>query len=301
MATLGLIFPPDQPPEHLLEVARAAELAGIPELWLWEDCFAESGIACAATVLAATTRLRVGIGLMPVPLRNVALTAPYMHNGVFATLHEVVEFLPGIGHGVLDWMGQAGVRAESPLTLLREYGTALRDLLDGAEVTTAGRYVQLDRVALRHPPTERVPLWLGGAGPKTIALAAEIGDGLVFDGGVAKLPTALAQESYAARPQPPSPQEPPSPQGPSPGGLDVVSFLSVPITTGPAELAQRAREMAASGATRIPVCAVSAAGPPDNSPALGDFAEVVGAAAALLGASPTHGRNSVTADPRRTQ
>jgi hypothetical protein len=83
--------------------------------------------------------------------------------------------------------------------------------------------------------------------------------------------------------------------------MDVVSFLSVPITTGPAELAQRAREMAASGATRIPVCAVSAAGPPDNSPALVDFAEVVGAAAALLGASPTHGRNSVTADPRRTQ
>lgn len=300
MVTLGLIFPPDQPPEHLLEVARAAELAGIPELWLWEDCFAESGIACAATVLAATTRLRVGIGLMPVPLRNVALTA--MEIATLARLFPG-RLLPGIGHGVLDWMGQAGVRAESPLTLLREYGTALRDLLDGAEVTTAGRYVQLDRVALRHPPTERVPLWLGGAGPKTIALAAEIGDGLVFDGGVAKLPAALAlaQESYAARPQPPSPQEPPSPQGPSPGGLDVVSFLSVPITTGPAELAQRAREMAASGATRIPVCAVSAAGPPDNSPALGDFAEVVGAAAALLGASPTHGRNSVTADPRRTQ
>lgn len=283
MVTVGLIFPPDQPPEHLLEVARAAELAGIPELWLWEDCFAESGIACAATVLAATTRLRVGIGLMPVPLRNVALTA--MEIATLARLFPG-RLLPGIGHGVLDWMGQAGVRAESPLTLLREYGTALRDLLDGAEVTTAGRYVQLDRVALRHPPTERVPLWLGGAGPKTIALAAEIGDGLVFDGGVAKLPAALelAQESYAARPQPPSPQEPPSPQGPSPGGLDVVSFLSVPITTGPAELAQRAREMAAAGATRIPVCAVSAAGPPDSSPALVDFAEVVGAAAALLNA-----------------
>ena len=283
MVTVGLIFPPDQPPEHLLEVARAAELAGIPELWLWEDCFAQSGIACAATVLAATTRLRVGIGLMPVPLRNVALTP--MEIATLARLFPG-RLLPGIGHGVLDWMGQAGVRAESPLTLLREYGTALRDLLDGAEVTTAGRYVQLDRVGLRHPPTERVPLWLGGAGPKTIALAAEIGDGLVFDGGVAKLPAALAlaQESYAARPQPPSPQEPPSPQGPSPGGLDVVSFLSVPITTGPAELAQRAREMAAAGATRIPVCAVSAAGPPDSSPALVDFAEVVGAAAALLNA-----------------
>ena len=26
------------------------------------------------------------------PLRNIALTAPYMHNGMFKTLREVIEF-----------------------------------------------------------------------------------------------------------------------------------------------------------------------------------------------------------------
>jgi len=132
---VGLIFPPDQPPEALLEVARAAEDAGIPELWLWEDCFAESGIACAAAALAATDHLRVGIGLMPVPLRNVALTAMEV-----ATLARMFpgRLLPGIGHGVLEWMGQAGVRADSPLTLLREYAVALRRLLDGEQVHRTG-------------------------------------------------------------------------------------------------------------------------------------------------------------------
>ena len=44
-------------------------------MWLWEDCFAESGIATAAAALAWTERLTVGIGLLPVPLRNVALSA----------------------------------------------------------------------------------------------------------------------------------------------------------------------------------------------------------------------------------
>jgi alkanesulfonate monooxygenase SsuD/methylene tetrahydromethanopterin reductase-like flavin-dependent oxidoreductase (luciferase family) len=53
-------------------VTRAAEEAGLEELWLWEDCFAESGVAPAAAVLGWTQRLRVGIGLLPVPLRNVA-------------------------------------------------------------------------------------------------------------------------------------------------------------------------------------------------------------------------------------
>ena len=36
-------------------------------------------------------------------------------------------------------MGQVGVRAESPLTLLREYVGALRALLAGDEVSTQGR------------------------------------------------------------------------------------------------------------------------------------------------------------------
>ena len=77
-------------------------------------------------------------------------------------------------------MGQAGVRVASPLTLLREHATALRSLLAGEEVTTDGRYVTLDAVRLDWPPTEPVPLWLGGFGPRTLALAGELGDGLIL-------------------------------------------------------------------------------------------------------------------------
>jgi alkanesulfonate monooxygenase SsuD/methylene tetrahydromethanopterin reductase-like flavin-dependent oxidoreductase (luciferase family) len=138
MTTLGLIFLPQLAPERLREVTRAADTAGLDELWLWEDCFFESGIASAAAALAWTERVRVGIGLLPVPLRNVALTAMEM-----ATLQRL---FPGrariaVGHGVQSWMGQVGARAGSPLTLLREQLTALRALLDGQEVSTKGRYV----------------------------------------------------------------------------------------------------------------------------------------------------------------
>ncbi|HWN61755.1 MAG TPA: LLM class flavin-dependent oxidoreductase, partial [Streptosporangiaceae bacterium] len=75
MPTLAAIFTPDQPPERLGAVAAAAEAGGLAELWVWEDCFKESGIASAAAVLATTSHIRVAIGLLPVPLRNVALTA----------------------------------------------------------------------------------------------------------------------------------------------------------------------------------------------------------------------------------
>lgn len=178
MTTLGVIHPPSVAPEHLPEVARATEAAGITDLWLWEDCFKNSGIGPAAAALAVTERLQVGIGLMPVPLRNVALTA--MEIASLARLFPG-RLLPGIGHGVLDWMGQVGARAESPMTLLREYGTALRALLAGEELSVSGRYVSLDRVQLDWPPPP-VPLYVGGVGPKTVALAGAIGDGLIFTG-----------------------------------------------------------------------------------------------------------------------
>ncbi|MCR8671202.1 LLM class flavin-dependent oxidoreductase, partial [Agrococcus sp. HG114] len=179
MPQLSLIIPPDQAPERFVPVARAAESAGVEEVWLWEDCFAEPGPAPAAALLTATERLRVGIGLMPVPLRAAALTAMEI-----ATLERMApgRLLPGIGHGVLEWMGQAGVRAESPLTLLREHAEAIRLLLAGDEVSADGRYVQLDRVQLRWPPQSPPPLLVGAQRPKTLALAAELGDGVVLAG-----------------------------------------------------------------------------------------------------------------------
>lgn len=262
MTSIGLIFPPDQPPERLREVALACEDAGIPELWLWEDCFAESGLAPAAAVLAWTERLQVGIGLMPVPLRNVALTAMEL-----ATLGRLFpdRLIPGIGHGVLDWMGQVGARAASPLTLLEEYGTALRRLLDGEEVSEQGRYVQLDRVQLRWPP-ERMPIHVGAVGPKTMALAGRIGDGVILTEQTS--PDAQADGMRLARE---------ARQG---AGVDRpfegITFVSTPTGTSAADLAEQVRRAAASGADRVAVCGVtSPGGPPDGSDSILDLLPVV--------------------------
>lgn len=44
MTTLGVIFGPQFAPERLQDTVRAAESAGVDELWLWEDCFEYSGL-----------------------------------------------------------------------------------------------------------------------------------------------------------------------------------------------------------------------------------------------------------------
>ncbi len=181
MTTLGLVFVPSLPPEQLKSVALLAEELGLEELWLWEDCFMESGIASAAAALAWTTHVNVGIGLLPVPLRNVALTAMEV-----ATIDRLFpgRLRLGVGHGVQEWMGQIGVRAESPMTLLREYTVALKRLLAGDRVTTDGRYVHLDGVALDWPPTSPVPVNVGAVGPRTLQLSGEVADGTILTMGV---------------------------------------------------------------------------------------------------------------------
>ena len=180
MTTLGVVFVPQFPPERLRSVVEAADRAGLEELWLWEDCFLEGGISMAATALAWSERLVVGIGVLPVPLRNVALTAMEV-----ATLHRLApgRVRVGVGHGVLDWMAQVGERVASPMTLLAEYVTALQRLLGGERVSVDGRYVRLDGVELYWPPPGPVPVLLGAIGPRTLYLAGELGDGVVLTGG----------------------------------------------------------------------------------------------------------------------
>ena len=237
MAALAAIFTPDQPPERLGAVAAAAEAGGLEQLWVWEDCFKESGIATAATVLATTRRLTVAIGLLPVPLRNVALTA--MEIATLARLFPG-RLTVGIGHGVQEWMGQVGARVESPMTLLREYTTALHALLQGQRVTTHGRYVHLDDVALDWPPLVVPPLLVGGMRPRSVSLAGELADGVIIPGGYSPADISALVGHFS--------------KGRSGrAGGDVALFVSVPASAPAAEVAATVGEYTAAGATHVAI------------------------------------------------
>ena len=181
MTRIGAIFNPyTHSPDEFHDAVLAAEAAGVPELWIWEDCFRQSAFATVGAALAWTERLKIGIGISPMPLRNVAVTAMEI-----ATIERLFpgRLLPGVGHGVLPWMGQVGARVASPLTLMREYVPALRALLAGEQVDVAGRYVTLDAVRLDYPPEAAPRVYAAAEGPKTLQLSGEVADGTVLDSG----------------------------------------------------------------------------------------------------------------------
>ncbi|QNJ90959.1 LLM class flavin-dependent oxidoreductase [Mycolicibacterium fluoranthenivorans] len=177
---LGVVFRPQIPPERLGAAARAADEAGVDELWLWEDCFLAGGLSSAAIALSHSANLTVGVGVLPVPMRNVALAAMEI-----ATLERAFpgRVRIGVGHGVQDWMAQIGERVASPMTLLREYLTCLTALLRGNRVTFHGRYVNLDDVGLDWPPTAGAEVLAAATGPKTLRLSGELASGTVLSGG----------------------------------------------------------------------------------------------------------------------
>ncbi|OZC68549.1 LLM class flavin-dependent oxidoreductase [Rhodococcus sp. 15-725-2-2b] len=177
MTRIGVVLRPELAPEDLVDAARAADRAGVDEVWLWEDCFYSGGLSAAALVLANTEHVSVGIGVLPTPMRNVAATA--MEIATVARVHPG-RLRVGLGHGVQSWMGQIGARVQSPLTLLTEQMTALTALLAGESVSVQGRYVSLDNVQLNWPPLQPPPLLVGATGPKTLALSGRTGVGTIL-------------------------------------------------------------------------------------------------------------------------
>ena len=191
--TVGMCFAREFPGAAVTEFARRLDAGGVDELWLIEDCFYTTAPPLAAAALATTERLTVGLGILPAVVRTAALTAMEI-----ATLASIApgRVVGGIGHGVQSWMAQMGVATSSPLTTLDEVVTSVRRLLRGERVTVHGREVTLDDVRLDHVP-DPTPLVLAGVtGPRSLALAGRVADGVVL-AGPTPIPYVMAAREHA--------------------------------------------------------------------------------------------------------
>jgi len=168
------------PAERVRDLAPLIDQSGLDELWVVEDLGLAGGIAQAATLLADTSRVRVGIGITPAVARNPAYLA--MEIAALSRMHPG-RFMPGIGHGMPNWLEQVGARPTSLLTALEEVATAVKQLLSGQTVSLNGRHVHLDQVTLTHPPLSPPPISLGVRGPKGVALSSRVADGIILAEG----------------------------------------------------------------------------------------------------------------------
>jgi alkanesulfonate monooxygenase SsuD/methylene tetrahydromethanopterin reductase-like flavin-dependent oxidoreductase (luciferase family) len=267
------MFDRERPTTELPGFARELDATGVDDLWVVEDLGWAGSMATAATALAVTERLRVGIGVAPAPLRNPALLA--MELAALAELHPH-RLVAGIGHGVPSWMAQVGAKVESPLTLMAETVLATRRLLAGETVTTEGRYVRISDVTLVHKPEVAPKLVTGVLRPKSLRLSGRVADGTVLAEGVGPdgVRDALAHiaEGRAERADD--------------AGHELIVFIDL-VVNGPAEFVAKVR------AERT---GVHGANPEDITVAAGSPDEVAATLAGLWAA----GTDTVVLRPRGT-
>jgi 5,10-methylenetetrahydromethanopterin reductase len=161
---------------HAPAWARAAERAGLGSAWIIEDYFHPGAFALAGAVAAATERIAVGLGVVNPYTRHPALLA--METGALAGLAPGRVVL-GLGTSNRNWIEeQMGIPFATPLTALGECVTVVRRLLGGERVSFRGERFHLERVALEAPAPAPVPILLGVKGPRALALAGRVADGV---------------------------------------------------------------------------------------------------------------------------
>jgi probable F420-dependent oxidoreductase len=162
-------------PEYLA-MARAAEEAGFDSIWLGDHLLYREGDdergpweawTMLAALAAATERVELG------PL--VACTAfhpPGVIAKMAATIAEVSggRFVLGLGAGWNEPEFRAyGLPYDHRVSRFEEAFTIIRGLLAGERVTLAGRFFQVEELALVPRPAARPRLVIGSNGPRMLA------------------------------------------------------------------------------------------------------------------------------------
>ena len=164
-----------------IEYAVLAEELGYSHLWfadsqmLWSDCYATMALAASRT-----SRIKLGTGVAVAGTRSSAVTA-----AAHATINRLapgrVFCAVGSGNTANRVMGARPM----PIAEFERYIAELRVLLDGGEADVAFRggtrpvrHLMPDHGFVAFEP--RIPLYVSGFGPRSMALAVRHGDGLVM-------------------------------------------------------------------------------------------------------------------------
>jgi 5,10-methylenetetrahydromethanopterin reductase len=173
---ISCAFPPNPAAvEHVVE----AERLGYARAWLYDSPALYGDIWMIAALCAArTSRIGLGPGVLVPSLRH-----PLAQASAIATLEQLApgRVAAAIGTGFTGRMAMG----QKPLTwaYTRRYVEQLRALLRGEPVDVDGALVQMlhaDEYAPKRPIA--TPIVIGANGPKGMAVARELGDGVMTVG-----------------------------------------------------------------------------------------------------------------------
>lgn len=159
------------------EIARRAEDLGYSDAWSAEASGTD-GFSVASAVGIATQAMRIGIAIVPIYTRPPALLAMSALAAYQATSGRFCLGLGASSPVIIErWMGQT---LEKPVQRMRETIEVVRAALSGDKVDHDGDTVKVRGFRLEQPARGEVPIFIAALGPKMLALAEDVADGVAL-------------------------------------------------------------------------------------------------------------------------
>jgi probable F420-dependent oxidoreductase len=171
--SFGVTVLPDPPYTRLVELMQLAESHGFEYGWtydshvLWQESFPLLTLAAQAT-----SKIKLGHCVT-----NPGTREPTVLASGYATLHDISNgrMAMGIGRGdsARRYIGQQPVK----MAEFERRCRMIKDFMNGKAVDWNDKELQLKWV---RPELPEIPMWIAGYGPKALAVAGRIGDGVVI-------------------------------------------------------------------------------------------------------------------------
>jgi probable F420-dependent oxidoreductase len=164
------------------EVAVRAEELGFDSLWAGDHISFTNPLLDVTVALSAfaacTDRIRIGAGVVLLPLRSPAVVAKEFASLDYLSRGRVVLGVGVGGEGEKDFeavgvsMRERGARTDEAMR-------ALKALFSSSPASFSGRFWSFEGVSIEPQPAQAggPPLWVGGRSEAALRRAAELGDG----------------------------------------------------------------------------------------------------------------------------
>jgi probable F420-dependent oxidoreductase len=173
MLSFGVTVLPDPPYSRFLELIKLAESHGFEYAWTYDShVLWQESIPLLAVAARETSAIKLGHFVT-----NPGTREPTVLASAYATLQDLSDgrMAMGIGRGdsAVRYIGQQPVKiAEFERSL-----AMIRDFMNGRQVDWNDKELQLKWV---RPELPQIPMWVAGYGPKALAVAGRVGDGVII-------------------------------------------------------------------------------------------------------------------------
>ena len=173
MLSFGVTVLPDPPYARFLELIELAEEQGFDYGWTYDShVLWQESTPLLTMAVERTKQMKFGHFVT-----NPGTRDPTVLASMYATLHDISDgrMVMGIGRGdsARRYIGQQPVKvAEFELRC-----AMIRDFMNGREVSWNEKELQLKWVREALPD---IPLWVAGYGPKALAVAGRVADGVII-------------------------------------------------------------------------------------------------------------------------